>query len=324
MHRIFSGRRSGRLVPAVVALAGAAVVFAPGLSALMAGTHDAQDNRTVYLSVTDQQGVPVTDLRADEVMIREGGQGMEPAIREVISVKKATEPMSIMLLADTSKATGGAGMSQRGSVSGSELVRDVRVAFSAFVKTMSAASPDTKMELMEFGQAAVTITGMTSNAQDLQNGINKLFPKNNMPAVLLEAITEAGKILAKTPTERRAIVALNVLPTDEQSRQAPNQMLQAVRSANASVWAVSYNSGTVAADPRGVVLDALATNTGGRRETIASQSALELHMTNVANALANQYEITFHRPKGGPQPEIIQFGLTRQGLRMMASIYAPK
>lgn len=307
-----------RVVPAVAALGAAVLLAAPSLIA-----RD-QDTKTVYLSVTDAQGQPVTDLRPDEVFVREGGQGMEPAVREIVSVRKATDPLAIMLLADTSKATGGEGMAQRGKVSGSELVRDVRVAFSAFVKTMAMESPESQMELMEFGQAAVTITRMTSNVSELEKGIARLFPKNNMPAVLMEAISEAAKTLEKAKTPRRAMVALNVLPTDEQSRQQPNQMLAQVRKSNASVWAVSYNSGTVAQDPRGVVLDQLAKNTGGLRETIASQSALELYMTNIAKALSAQYEITFRRPAGSKQPELIQFGLSRQGLRLHASIYAPQ
>lgn len=307
-----------RVVPAVAALAGAALLAAPSLIA-----RD-QDTKTVYLSVTDEKGQPVTDLRQDEIFIREGGQGMEPAVREVVTVRKPADPLAIMLLADTSKATGSAGMSQRGSVSGSELVRDVRVAFSAFVKTMAVESPESQMQLMEFGQAAVPITKMTSNVSELEKGIATLFPKNNMPAVLMEALTEAAKTLEKVKTPRRAIVALNVLPTDEQSRQQPQQMLNQVRKANASVWAVSYNSGTVSQDPRGVVLDALAKNTGGLRETIAGQNALEMYMTNIAKALNAQYEVTFRRPAGAKQPEIIQFGVSRQGLRLHHSIYAPQ
>lgn len=313
MHRYFTRRRA---LPALVALVGAAVVFSPSLTAV------AQDTKTIYVTALDAKGQPVTNITQDEIAIAERDDaGM--AERQVVSFKKATAPLAIMLLADTSKATGGAGMAQRGKISGSELVRDVRVAFSAFVKTMAAASPESRMELMEFGQAAVTITPMTSDVAELEKGVNRLFPKNNMPAVLLEAINESAKTLAKIKEPRRAIVALNVLPTDEQSRQAPNQMLQQVVASGASVWAVSYNSGTVAQDPRGVVLDALAKNTGGRRETIASQSALEMYMTNIANALANQYELTFQRPAGA-QPKLIQVGVRRQGLSLHTSIYPPK
>lgn len=71
-------------------------------------------------------------------------------------------------------------------------------------------------------------------------------------------------------------------------------------------------------------MDALAKNTGGLRETIAGQNALEMYMTNIAKALNAQYEVTFRRPAGAKQPEIIQFGVSRQGLRLHHSIYAPQ
>jgi hypothetical protein len=314
MQSYFIGRRA---LPVLVVLSGLFALAAPGLNA------GSQATKTVYVTALDAKGQPVTDIQQDEVRLAERDDAGQPVMRDIVSVKKATQPLAIMLLADTSKATGGEGMKLRGQVSGSELVRDVRVAFSSFVKTMAAASPESKMELMEFGQAAITIQSMTSNVSDLEKGINRLFPKNNMPAVLLEAINESAKILAAVETPRRAIVLLNVLPTDEQSRQQPNQMLQQVVNSGASVWAVSYNSGTVAADPRGVVLDALTKNTGGRREMIASESALEMYMSNIARALANQYEITFTRPAGS-QPKLLQVGVTRQGLSLHTSIYPPR
>lgn len=310
--------RTSRLVPVFAALSAVALLAAPRLVA------ETQETKSFFLTVLDAKGQPVTDLRTEEVMVRELADGAEPMGRQVVNVRRAPQPANIMLLADTSKATGGAGMAQRGKVSGSELVRDVRMAFSAFVKTMAASNPETEMELMEFGQAAVTVTPMTSDVAKLEKGIATLFPKNDMPAVLMEAITEAARTLAKAKSPRRAIVAMNVLPTDEQGRVQPRQMGEALINSNASFWAVSYNSGTVTQDPRGVLLEPLAKNTGGRREVIASQSALEMYMTNIANALANQYEVSFTRQSGGATPKIIQVGVTRQGLSLHASIYPPK
>ncbi|MDA1306822.1 MAG: VWA domain-containing protein [Acidobacteria bacterium] len=310
-----------RMLPVGLAAAGLLAMYVP---VLVADTANTQDTKTIYLSVLDSQGQPVTDLRADEMALAERNEAGQVSMRDIVDVRLAQTPLAIMLLADTSKATGGAGMSERGQVSGSELVRDIRVAFTSFVHTVNTASPESTMELMEFGQAAVTITKMTSDVSALEKGINRLFPKNNMPAVLLEAIHEAATILARQEKmPRRAIVALNVLPTDEQSRQQPNQMLQRVRDSGASVWAVSYNSGTTASDPRGIVFDALTKNTGGRRETIASPSALEQYMVQVAKALTNQYAVTYTR-QAGEKPVLVQVGVTRQGLSLHTSIYPPR
>lgn len=310
--------RLSRVLPTLTALAAVAVLAAPMVAA------PAQDTKTFYLTVIDASGKPVTDLRPDEIAVGEIAEGAAaPVQRTVVSFKKAPTPASIVLLADTSKATGGGSIGQRGQVQGSGLIQDVRKAFGAFVKAMSAANPDTEMELMEFGQAAIPMTRMTSSATDLEKGINRLFPKDNQPAVLLEAITEAAKTLQKAKNPRRAIVAFQVLPTDERSVMQPQQMLTQVINAKASFWIVAYSSGTVTSDPRGVLTNALARQTGGRSETIAAESALELHLTNMATAIANQYEIQFTRP-AGETPKQLVMNVGRQGLTLLHSIYPPK
>ncbi len=310
--------RPSRVLQMLTALAAVAVIAAPIVAART------QDTKTFYLTVVDSTGKPVTDLRADEIAVGELAEGASaPVRRTVVSFKKAPTPASIVLLADTSKATGGGAMGQRGQVAGSGLIQDVRKAFSAFVKAMSAADPNTEMELMEFGQAAIPMTRMTSSGPDLEKGISRLFPKDNQPAVLLEAITEGAKTLQKAKNPRRAIVAFQVLPTDERSAMQPQQMLTQVVNAQASFWIVVYSSGTVTADPRGVLTNALARNTGGKSETIAAESALELHLTNMATAIANQYEVQFTRPAGETAKQLVM-SVGRQGLSLHHSIYPPK
>lgn len=310
--------RLNRVLPAAAVLVAGVLLASPLLRA------NAQDTKTFYLSVLDATGKPVTDLKPEEIVVGELAEGgQQPEVRQVVSFRKAPTPASIVLLADTSKATGGAAMGQRGQVAGSGLIKDVRVAFTTFTKTMAAASPETEMELMEFGQAAVPVARMTTSLADLEKGINRLFPKDREPAVLLEAITEAAKTLQKAKHPRRAIVGINVLPTEERSAMQPRQMLDQVQRANASFWMVSYSSGTVTADPRGVLTDALARNTGGRNEVIAADSALELYMTNAANAIANQYEVQYTRPAGST-PKQLLMQARRQGLTLHHTIYPPK
>lgn len=310
MHANITRRR---ILPVFLVLVGLAAIYSQNLSAV------AQETHSIFLTVLDGKGQPVTDLRQDEIALAERDDSNQPVEREITSVKISTQPLAVVLLADTSNpAKPTATRNPR-----AEIIQDIRGAFSAFVKTMGAASPESQMELMEFGQAAVTIQPMTSNIEALEKGITRVYPKFAMPAVMLEAISAGAKTLGEAKTPRRAIVAMNILPTDEQSRQQPNRMLQDVVNANAQVWVVSYNSGTTAQDPRGVVFDALTKNTGGRRETIASTSALSLYMANVARALANQYEVTFVRPAGA-KPKLLQVGVTRSGLSLHTSIYPPR
>ena len=109
-----------------IVLAAAAVVCLPAsrLAAFQEAT------KTIYFTAVDaKSGKPITDLKAEELAAAEDGQ-----FRPATSLKKADTPVSVLMLADTTKEAGGTGLDRR-STSGSaagELIRDIRAAFSEF------------------------------------------------------------------------------------------------------------------------------------------------------------------------------------------------
>lgn len=296
-------------------------VLGLALLSMPALTATEQDEKTLFLSVVDKDGKSVTDLTTQEIAVLEDSADE----REVISVKKSTQPLAIVVLADTTKQAGGTGMmsSQTSQTGAAELIRDIRVSIAAFMKEIVTTSPGSQMMLMEFGQAAVPITKMTSDLVELEKGVTRLFPKPGAASVLLEAIIEASKELSKTKTPRRAIVALNIEPGDEQSRQNIRQLHEGLVKAHSTIWAVSLQVGTNKNQARGLVLEKLTGDHGGRREFIQSQSALELVMTNFADNLLNQYEVTYRRPAGA-KPQIVRVGVRRDGLKLHASLIPPQ
>lgn len=306
--------RRRMLVP-LAGVLGLALLSMPALTATE------QDEKTLFLSVVDKDGKSVTDLTTQEIAVLEDSADE----REVISVKKSTQPLAIVVLADTTKQAGGTGMmsSQTSQTGAAELIRDIRVSIAAFMKEIVTTSPGSQMMLMEFGQAAVPITKMTSDLVELEKGVTRLFPKPGAASVLLEAIIEASKELSKTKTPRRAIVALNIEPGDEQSRQNIRQLHEGLVKAHSTIWAVSLQVGTNKNQARGLVLEKLTGDHGGRREFIQSQSALELVMTNFADNLLNQYEVTYRRPAGA-KPQIVRVGVRRDGLKLHASLIPPQ
>lgn len=306
--------RRRALVP-LAGLLGLALVSAPALTATE------QNEKTIYLSVVDKDGKSVRDLATQDVLIREDNQD-----RDVVSVSMAKEPLAIVLLADTTKSAGSVGMmSRQNTTAGSaEMIQDIRKSLTAFVKSISTANPESQIELMEFGQAAITVTKMTSNVTDLEKGINRLFPKPDAASVLLEAIVEASKSLSKARTPRRAIVVLNVEPGDEQSRQEARKMNEELQKSRAGLWAVSLQVGSIKNEMRGLVLEVLTKNTGGRREFIQAQSAMEVMLTTFADNLTSQYAVTYRRPGNVTRAQVVQVGVMRQGLGLHASIFAPQ
>lgn len=280
-------------------------------------------DKSVFVAVVDPSGKPVKDLTMAEFAIREDNM-----IREVTGVKPATQPLFIQILADTSKQAGSQGLMSKAETSAgaSELIRDIRASLTGLVKHLAAGAPDAQMALMEFGQAAIPVTDFTTKTADLEKGITRLFPKPNASSVLLEALMDANKELEKKPSPRRAIMALNIEPGIEESRQQPNAIVEAFRKSGASLWAVSLQQGELRNPQRDLVLNQLTKYTGGRREFIVGQSAIENWLKIYADALMNQYEVTYKRPESRTPAVQVQVGLNtaRQGLRVHANAFAPK
>lgn len=309
----FSFRR--RAVVPMAGLLGLLVIFgAPSLTATE------QDEKILYLTVVDQAGKSVTDLKTEDVLIRESDGD-----REVVSVKRSTKPLAIEILADTTQQAGGTGMmsSQTSQTGAAELIRDIRVSISQFIKDIAAGNPENTMQIMEFGQAAIPVTKMTTDVAELEKGVTRLFPKPKAGSLLLEAIIEASKELSKAKNPRRAIVSLNIEPGDEQSAAQVEKMHNELVKSRASLWAVSLQVGQNKNQMRGLVLERLTANTGGRREFIHAQSALEVMMKNIADNLMQQYEVTFKRPAGA-KPQAIAVGVRRDNLKLYASRIPPQ
>jgi hypothetical protein len=289
--------RTGLACLALAAL-GWAVTSSPTAGAQSAG------ERTIFFAALDEAGKPVKDIRTDDILIREDGVD-----RELVSVKPSTETLNVVLLADTTPVV-------------DEMLLDVRKALIAFVRQVHAVSPDAQISLMEFGQAAVTVVPFTTSDADLEKGVNRLSGKPRSASVLLEAINAASNNLGKRPSPRRAIVALNIEPSDEQSREDPKRIVESLRKSVAQLWSLSIQKGPLKNPQRDVVLNVFTKNTGGAREFIVSQSAAESYLTKYADALTSQYEATYKRP--ATKAQAVQIGTVRQGVRLHASGFAPQ
>jgi hypothetical protein len=289
-----------------------------GVLALVAGvgarTQGAAD-KSIFVSVVDTAGKPVKDLAANEFQIRE-----DNVMREVVGVKPATQALAIQLLIDTSENAGGA----TGMAAGADIGRDIRSSLIGFCRHVTTNSPDSQIAIMEFGQAAIQAVNYTPKFEDLEKGLNRLLPKPRAASVLHEALVEASKSLGKQKTPRRAVVIVNVEPGEEQSQIQPNDILNAVRASGASLWVVHVQKSEGRNSSRDLVLGRITQITGGRRESIVGQSAIESYLKAYADALMNQYEITYKRPESRTPAQQTLVGITRAGMRLHANAFAPK
>jgi hypothetical protein len=303
---------SAPLRPAmVVAIAAAVAAFALPLSARQGAI-----DKSLFVSVIDEAGAPVKDIQLGELLIREEG-----ADREVIAVKPASQPISVAVLVDTAQGT----RVTDAYGTPEEYVRDIRVSIAAFARQLLNQSPEASVSLTEFGGAAIPVVSFTKDFAEFSKGVNRLTSKPGVASVLMEALVQANKELAERPSTRRAIVTLNLEPSDEQSREEPKKILGAFRESGAQLWALSIQRGGLKNSRRDVLINDISKNTGGQRDFIVGISAAEDIMKRYADALTYQYEIVYKRPESKKTPQVIQVGLARQGkYKIHASGYPPK
>ncbi|MEX2271140.1 MAG: VWA domain-containing protein [Vicinamibacterales bacterium] len=272
------------------------------LGAVAVGTQAAQ--KTIFVSVIDDKGKPVTDMTAADFAIRE-----DNIDREIVSVKKSEQPLAIVLLIDT-------------TTEAQVFIQDIRAGLKAFVETIAKESPQSQMALWEFGQAAVEIKDFTSDHQEFLKATARVYPKQRAASVLLEALDATTRALARQKTPRRAIVIVNVEPSKEVSSQQPQRVLTSLIASRSQVWAVSVQKGSLENPARDIVLNRFVQVGGGRREVVFTDNAVEVLMRDYASSLAHQYEVTYARPSGTPQ--IVQVGARRDGVKVLAGIAAPQ
>jgi VWFA-related protein len=296
-----------------------------------------EGTKTLYLSVLDESGKPVKDMTADELAMREDGKDIQ-----IVSLGPAQAPLQVVFLVDTSD-------------SASRLTQDIRTAVGGFIKQLHTIRDDASIELMEFGQAPIPATPFTSDQTVLLNALNKMVGRPTANAVLLEALVQANKDLEKRPSARRAVVSLNIEPSNELTQNS-KPVRDAFAKSSAQLWALSMQLQNVAigAAPtraagtnqggldgaasagntsaaasaanmtaaRNAMLQDFSKATGGTRDMINAQSAMADILKQWADALTYQYEIVYKSPN--KSAKVVQVGTTRQGVKLHASGFPPQ
>ena len=121
--------------------------------AVVVGPLTAQVNeRQMFVSVLDENGSPVPDLQVSDFLVREDG-----ALREVVRVARATAPIQLAILVDTSQAAIPA-------------IPHIRNGLHAFVEAMHEGND---LSLITFGGPPRILVDVTRDRPVLQP-----FPKN--------------------------------------------------------------------------------------------------------------------------------------------------
>ena len=283
------------------ALAAAIVCTAP-VAAICAAA--AATNRTVYVSVTDGKGNPVTDLAAENFKVKEGGKD-----REIVRAEPAKAPPHIALLVE-----------ERLSMDA-----HVREAMFEFVKRMAGA----EMSLITVGLRNNEMAPFTTDPNIVLKAINDLSLNPQPTSNLTEGIGDISKKLDQENPARPIIVAIAF--SGGQAGPEPKQILNQLRQSGATLYSITFGSasgdnaganaslGTLSDESgREQVLGDGAKQTGGRRIDVVSTAAITKALQDVAADIATQYAVTYALPEGVKPDKRFSISTDRKGVTLRA------
>lgn len=261
----------------------------------------------VYASVLDANGRPVPGLTPSDFKVRE-----DNVAREVLSVKPATERLSIALLLDNSQASSGA----------TQMIRD---GARDFIKTLSGKA---EIAVITFGDRPTIVQDYTTDEKRLLEAVGRFFPQPGAGADFDDAIYEVSKGFQKRDAPRPVIAALLVEDPHEFSNRFYQQVLDELTKSAATlhVLALGQPSGAQTDElrNRNQVLALGTERTGGRRDQLLAATAVPGAMKQLADELAHQYVVTYARPETLIPPEKVSITVTKPGVTVRARTQAPQ
>jgi hypothetical protein len=299
-----------RSLPAVSALS-VAVMLSCGVLSSQAPSGPTL-TRTVYISVTDRNGMPVDNLLASDLEIKEGGK-----LVTVESAGRTSEPLQIDMIVDDN----GTGL--------------FRASLARFVQRMDGRAV---MALRSVVGQTMKLVEFTPNVDALLTAINTLNARPGTPdgGQLLEGISEAARELHKVEAKRPIIIALTV-GGEEHSTVNSDFVLNQLRRSGAALYVFSVaNSalrGTVAAKtPKDLLQENMhlfrvlgdgPKQSGGKHEEIVASAGVLLGLQNLASELTSQYRVIYSLPAGVKRSERLDVSVRRKDIVVRAPERVP-
>jgi VWFA-related protein len=295
----------------MLALLASTVLSVAGLSAVsprQTGTHEGL-TRTVYVSVLDKNDVPVTDLGPGDFVVKEGGK-----TRDVLEAGMANVPLRIALLVDDN----GTGIFRYGVVK--------------FIERLQGRA---EVALSTVNGQHQKLVDYTADVNLLTAAIGQLTarPGTNDGGQLLEGIFETAKDLQKRQARRPVIVVLTV-GGEEHSTLPARHVLEELQKSGAALHVVAINSSALramaAVSRPGALLEENLNlsevlgdgpkQSGGKREEIVASAGVVVGLQQLAEALRNQYAVSFSRADAPKSSDKLSVSVKRSGLTVRAPV----
>jgi len=249
---------------------------------------------TVYASVVDRTGAPVSGLTAADFAVRENGTA-----REILRVSRATDSLRVAVLVDNSQEMR------------NELI-DRRQSLRGFVNEMDRRH---EIALVGFGGPPTVLVDYTKDVKRLETGIDRLIARPGTGSYLLTAIIDTSRAMRKRRDLRRVMVVVTT-QGPEFSEIGYQTVLDYLRESGAPMHSyVLRREGVSPTDPAAEEVEltlAVGTQmTGGRREELLSAMSMTPRLQSLATELNNQYQVVYARPKVLVPPKTIEVGVRK-------------
>jgi hypothetical protein len=287
------------------------------LAALASPVLQAQRQFEFFVSAVDAAGAPVTDLKAEEIVITENGAAASVERMELI-----TKPVKVQVLVDNGIGTG------------SQLVQ-----FRNGLKGFFAALPlGVESSLLTLSPQPRWVVRSTNDRVQLAKGVDMIAPDDG-GSKFIDALVEASGRIEQDNKGRNqyfpVIVVLSTTgPETSGSRERDvERLVQRFRQLSATVHIVMLGTGpqttnTVSGARQVGLGKFLADDTGGRYEAIAAPTRIMTLLPEFGETVAKahirqnqQYLVTVQRPEGrsGALGELAM-AVTRPGVTGVASL----
>lgn len=239
-------------------------------------THTVQ----VFVSVVDGNQTPVTGLLAENFELAENSQKMG-----ITSIHAAEEPLSLLLLLDTS-----------GSMSG-EGIEAAKRAAADFVNDLQDGD---EVAVMSFNEALSIEKDFTLDHADAIDSIRTLTAVRNSGTCLFDAMYQAVQKSSSAPGGRRAVLVLTD-GVDETQSGAPCSLfneqdvihLASEPGTHTPIYSIGLGRQIDA-----VMLEKISASTGGRFYFSPDQTTLGQIFNELGNALRSQYLLEYTTQSG--------------------------
>lgn len=275
----------------------------------------AQSTFQFVVSATDSSGAPVTDLRAEDVVMTENG-----VRQKVVKVEPVAIPIKLTIAVDNSNDS-------------ADAIEHFRAGLSGLVEALPT---DVEMTLIATSPQPRTVVKPTKDHEQMLKGLKVVPPERAAPR-FSDALVEYSQRLQKESKDRNAspyepVMVMVSTGTSEQMSYQPDQIDKAVAAlvanhARLNVVMVSTRVGDVTAAARlktslqGMIAAPATKMTNGRYEEIAVPARLASVLPEWGKDLAalqirqtKQFRVTVERTSSGdlkdPRIELARPGLS--------------